>query len=229
MHSSSSSGMCRMSRHCPTTKQSLLRSSPGPKVATHAMSTVRTLIGSYGWGGSTSEEQLVQKKRVVKGGLIPKILSICKESKEVDPLCECMDFLALLGMAPTSLEEDHVKEICPVLVDLAGYGDFASGLLLSTDVPHPLQSRSDVPLKSRQYALYTLAKIAEVDDTQAGHVRSCELFQKLLDRLQGEGPELFDGGYFTAGTVLQFIAEEEHIPSILELLYVSRFHEPAHY
>lgn len=84
------------------------------------MSTVRTLIGSYGWG-STSEEQLAQKKRVVKGGLIPKLLSICKESKEVDPLCECMDFLALLGMAPTSLEEDHLKDICPVLMDLAGW------------------------------------------------------------------------------------------------------------
>ena len=84
------------------------------------MSTVRALISPYDWS-PTSEEQLAQKKRVVKGGLIPKLLAICKESKEVDPLCECLDFLAMLGMAPTSLEEDHVKEICPVLMDLAGY------------------------------------------------------------------------------------------------------------
>lgn len=85
-----------------------------------------------------------------------------------------------------------------------------------------------MPLKSRQYAFYALAKIAEIGDPQARYVRSCGLFQKLLDRLRGEGPELFDGGYFTAGTVLQYIAEEEHIPSILRLLYVSRFHKPVH-
>lgn len=91
-------------------------------------------------------------------------------------------------------------------------------------MPDLSQPRSDVPLKPRQYALYALAKIAEVGDAQASYVRSCGLFQKLLDRLQGEGPELFDGTYFTAGTLLQFIAEVEHIPSILELLYVSRFH-----
>lgn len=82
------------------------------------MSTVRSLINSYGWGIST-DEQLNQKKRVVNSGLVPKLVNICKESKEADALCESLDFITLLGMTPTSLEEEHIKELCPVIMDLA--------------------------------------------------------------------------------------------------------------
>lgn len=76
-------------------------------------------------------------------------------------------------------------------------------------------------LKPRQHALYSLAKLVEANDAQAGYVRSCGLFGKLLDHLWGQGPELyFEREYFTAGKILEHIAEEEHIASILELLYV---------
>lgn len=82
------------------------------------MSTVRTLINSYGWGINV-EEQLAQKKRVVDVGLVPKLIAICKDGTETDAVCESLDFITLLGMSPTSLTEEHVKEISPVLVDRA--------------------------------------------------------------------------------------------------------------
>lgn len=79
--------------------------------------------------------------------------------------------------------------------------------------------RSDAEVRPRQYALYTIARLLEANDTQAEYIRSCDLFPKLLDRIKGEGPELYDGGAFSAGAILQQLARENDIPSILDLLY----------
>lgn len=85
----------------------------------------------------STDEQLAQKQRVLNGGVIPKLVTICKESNEVDSLCESIDFITLLGTSPTSLEEEHIIEFFPVLVDLAGYGSHISALLQSIDLmPH---------------------------------------------------------------------------------------------
>lgn len=108
--------------HIPIIKHNSPSSSPDPKVATHAMSTLRTLLNSNSWL-ATHDEQLVQKKRVMEGGIIPKLLTVCKRVKEANPLRECLRLLAQMGMEPTSLEEGDVKGICPVLMDLAGYED----------------------------------------------------------------------------------------------------------
>ena len=76
------------------------------------------------------DEQLAQKKRVVNSGLVPKLAAICKESKEVDVLCESLDFITLLGMTPTSLEEEHIKGLCPIIIDLAARCTFHTSPIL---------------------------------------------------------------------------------------------------
>lgn len=99
-------------------------SSPDSKVSTHAMSTVQSLISSSHRRSLYhlySEARQALKKRVVDGGIVPKLLSICKASKEVNPLCQCLGFIAMLGTSPTALEEAHIKEISPVLMDIARY------------------------------------------------------------------------------------------------------------
>lgn len=165
----------------------------------------------------SEKEKLVQKKRVVSAGLVPKLVNICKESKEGNMLRESLEFIAVLGMTPTSLEEQHIKELCPVIIELAAYAI----LRLShhnTLIYLTFCRRSDADLKSRQYALNTIGALVEAQKLQASHVRSSGIMPQLLDLIKGRGQELFDNyGNFSAGAILQGLAQQDDIPTILEL------------